>query len=119
MRPITGTGGQPSELPWHQALVYALTGRRRPELGRQRSPDLVVLADWLRSEAAGDLATWPTVVPADLMAGIGPAQFWAALSQLRDGLRPAAAPNPPVLADRPLTADERRLLTDVPPHHGS
>ena len=27
-------------------------------------------------------------------------------------------PDRPVLSDRSLDADERRLLADVPPHHG-
>lgn len=105
---------------WHQALAYAVTGRRWPELGHQESPDLPLLTAWLRSQLPDGRAGTAHVVPADLLVGIGPAQFWAVLSRLRAELGPAAGPRPaPVLADRPLTADERRLLVDVPPHHGS
>ncbi len=58
-------------------------------------------------------------VPADLRARLGAAQFAAALAGLRTALdldrTPRTAPRP----GRPLTADERRLLADVPPHHGT
>lgn len=106
----------PKLLAWHQALAYAVTGRRLDDLGHQASPDPSALAAILRERG---LTTGPdsSPVPADLMRGLGPAQFLAALSQLRFALTPAPA-TAPVLADRPLTADERRLLTDVPPHHG-
>lgn len=105
------------ELPaWHQALAYAVTGRRLDGLGRQARPDPVALAQILRDRGlATGSSSWP--VPPELMRGLGPAQFLAALAQLRSTLAPARAAAP-VLADRPLTADERRLLTDVPPHHG-
>lgn len=112
--------GTSTALCWHQALTYAITGVRAPELGSQPSPDLAALADWLRSSAGrNELAGPPYVVPEDLMTGIGAAQFWAALTQLRAELRPTTGAPPPVLADRALTADERRLVGDVPPHHGS
>jgi hypothetical protein len=52
------------------------------------------------------------------MAGLGAAQFWAAAAELR---RRLAAPQAAVTVaeERPLTADERRLMQDVPPHHGT
>lgn len=101
---------------WHQALAYAQTGRRLEDLGRQPTPDPAALAGLLRHR---DLAGGSAVhaVPADLMRGLGPAQFLAALAQLRSALAPAPA-TAPVLANRPLTPEERRLLIDVPPHHG-
>ena len=58
-------------------------------------------------------------VPADLRTRLGAAQFAAALAGLRTALdlnrNPRTAPGP----GRPLTADERRLQADVPPHHGT
>ena len=58
------------------------------------------------------------VVPPDLMEGIGAAQFWAALDELRRALRVAEPGSPAaVTADRPLTPEESRLLIDRPPHH--
>lgn len=115
---MTSPGGE--EHPrWHQALAFAVTGRRFAELGSQPAPDPGRLGAWLTRHAPGDLDGVATPVPDDLMRGIGPAQFWAALARLRTELRPAGPSVAPVTANRPLTADERRLLADVPPHHGS
>jgi hypothetical protein len=110
---------------WHQALAYAVTGQCLPDLGRQRQPDVPTLAAELEQRAASrdiDLS-WSAadsdfVVPPDLMEGIGAAQFWAALGELRRALRvappgSAAAVSP----DRPLTPEESRLLVERPPHH--
>ena len=96
---------------WHQALVYAITGERRPELGRQAEPDLDAVVAVL-----GDATRGARPVPADLREGIGPAQLAAVLTELRSRL--AAASSRPVLAERAPDAAERRLLADVPPHHG-
>ena len=96
---------------WNQALAYAVTGELRPDLGHQDEPDLDAV------EAA--VADRPTVlrpVPPGLLRGIGPAQFAAALAELRSRLTRSAGSRP-VLAERPPDADERRLLLDVPPHH--
>lgn len=110
---------------WHQALAYAVTGQSLPDLGRQRQPDVPTLAGRLEqlaerrdidlSWSAPDLGY---LVPPDLMAGIGAAQFWAALAELRQALRVAApGSEAAVAADRPLTPQESRLLSDRPPHH--
>lgn len=97
---------------WHQALVFAVTGERRPELGRQDEPDLdVVLA------ASGDASGGAHPVPSDLTEGIGAARFVAVLTVLRGRLAEPDAR--PVLAERAPDAAERRLLAEVPPHHGS
>lgn len=109
---------------WHQALAYAVTGQRLDELGRQRRPDVARLAEDLQRLATRsdvDL-TWSVegadhLVPADLIEGIGAAQFWAVLADLRRALGVAAPGASPVMADRPLTTDERRLVGDRPPHH--
>ena len=96
---------------WHQALVFALTGQRRPELGRQALPDLGTVVT-----ALGDARPGAYRVPPDLTQGIGAAQLAAVLTELRARL---ASDGPrPVLAERPPDGDERRLLADVPPHHG-
>lgn len=97
---------------WHQALVHAVTGERRPELGRQDEPDLDVVVAALAGAPRG-----AHPVPADLTDGIGPARFAAVLTALRARL--AASDARPVLAERSPDAAERRLLADVPPHHGS
>lgn len=96
--------------PWHQALVYAVTGERRPDLGRQDRPDL----DRVVSEI-GDAPRGAHAVPVELTEGIGAAQLAAVLLALRERL--PAAPRP-VLVDRAPDAAERRLLDEVPPHHG-
>ncbi len=111
---------------WHQALAYAVTGRRLAELGRQDRPDLPWLTDYLRrliadgTDRQGQSGASAAVarVPADLLIGIRAAQFWAALSELRRNLeREGPHPQQPVVADRPWSADELRLLADRPPHH--
>lgn len=104
---------------WHQALLFALTGVRDPGLGRQDRPDVVRLAELLRDRLPEDLpaTSGPHPLPPDLAVGIGPAQLAAALTELRTRLRLDRRPVPPVVADRPLTPDELRLLREVPPHH--
>lgn len=106
---------------WHQALACAVTGRRFPELGHQDVPDLDVLTAFLRSRLGVDVD--PAVlsrshpVPPDLAQGLGAAQRAAAVTELRRRLSGTHLPGT-VARPRPLTADERRLLEDVPPHHG-
>ena len=103
---------------WHQALAYAVTGHRYPELGRQARPDVAQVAEFLRQRApeAGSAAS--RLVPADLSAGLGAAQLWAAAAELRCLLEPDHPVRPTVARDRPLTPDEERLRREVPPHHG-
>lgn len=116
---------------WHQALAYALTGSRFAALGRQAQPDLPeLLADlerqlpggWdrLRRYVAGRRAAgepWPYAVPPDLRAGLGAARFLAVRSALVQTLGLTPAPAQPTVRARPLTAEERRLVDDAPPHH--
>jgi hypothetical protein len=110
---------------WHQALAYAICGQRLSELGQQDEPDLDELVHVLSHDAdlvsrvqvqrrSGD---WPHPVPNDLMAGLGWAQFSAALTALitRLDLAPGSTMQGP--STRSPDSDERRLLHDVPPHH--
>ena len=57
------------------------------------------------------------MMPALLTAGLPPAQLLAALQAVRStlGLGTGARRVGP---DQPPNADERRLLAEVPPHHG-
>lgn len=106
------------------ALVWALTGAQAGSPGGDLH---AVLADagWDRAAiasharaviAAGGI--WPHPVPDELRHRVGSARLLAALQRLQADLglfgkqTRAAAP-------RPLDADERRLLQDVPPHHGT
>lgn len=121
--------GEAQRHPWHQALAYALLGRRCPDLGDdQARPDVAVVAAWLEDhglvEQAHRLASaprsaehpWPVPVPPDLH--VPPAQWAAALFELRRRLGLLGVATRPA-TDRPLDADELRLLREVPPHHGS
>ena len=116
--------------PWHEALAYAVTGRRLV-LGHQSVPSVRALADQLVGQLDLDALAvevrtrleqgevWPHLVPADLTAGLGPAQFAAALQLLirQLGLDPSSRPAR-VGRPQPATAADRRLLDEVPPHHG-
>lgn len=116
---------------WHEALTFAVTGQRR-DVGEQSRPDIAELSQNLLAEpgrpslnnhllstrAAG--RPWPHEVPADLMLGLGYAQFAAALSQLRSALALDEPGRPPrVGRTQATTPADRRLLDEVPPHHGS
>jgi hypothetical protein len=113
---------------WSTALAYALGGDETPELGGV--PALVpalgpVVAAVGGTEALVAAATaeqeagrpWPR--PVDRPADVGPAQ-WAALLGAAERLvgRARAERSGRVLGGRVPDADERRLLRDVPPHHG-
>lgn len=119
-----------SEARWHSTLAYALVGESF-DLGVQCRPDAEELARAL-SERGWDAPAvrahaleerragrpWPHPLDADARAGMGAAQWFAALGRAR------AALGVDVLAERApsprttLDADERRLMAEVPPHHG-
>lgn len=113
---------------WHQALAFALTARRQPELGLQRRPDPARLLAELVAGTPGGLdglreqierlragGPWPVAVPADLRRGLGAAQLAAALAELRRLITPIEPVQ--TTADRPLDSTEQALARDVPPHH--
>lgn len=118
-----------TDAPWHSTLAYALVGGWL-DLGVQPAPDIEALVAELGErgwDAAGVGAhalacqanerPWPHLVDAAARAGMGAAQWFAALGRAR------AALGVDVLVDHApsrrtkLTADERRLLSEVPPHH--
>ena len=109
---------------WHQALAYAILGRRLPELSHQDQPDVAALADELSADdqlsasvrALRAQGIWPLPVPSDLMVGLGWAQFLAALAELVQKLG-FDAHRTHLAVNRPPNADERRLLEELPPHH--
>jgi hypothetical protein len=115
---------------WHAALAYALLGRVPEGLSPTDGLDIARFlreldALWpgglraVRSEIGRrrSVGPWPHRVPPELMRGLGAAQFTAALTGVRQelGLDVVTTRRP---AERRLDPDERRLLTDVPPHHG-
>ena len=108
---------------WHQALAYAVTGRRVDGLGHQRQPDVAALAEQLQQMAADDASwTWASEladhqVPLELLEGIGAAQFWAALADLRRRLGIADLGGSAITTDRGLSPDETRLSAERPPHY--
>lgn len=110
---------------WHAALAYALVGppvRDLPEPGTPKVAQLIAAlggAESLRAEVAAARAAgpWPVSVPAELRRGLGAAQFAAAWTALLTELGPTTNARP-VVSDRALTNEERRLLADRPPHHG-
>ena len=77
------------------------------------TPRIVAHAEQVR--AAGGV--WPHPVPDELRAQVGSARLFALLQRLQVELGLFGRPAAPA-APRPLTADERRLLNEVPPHHG-
>ncbi len=114
---------------WHRALGLALTGADL-DLGVQDAPDAARLVAQLaergwNAERIGELARgravsgkpWPFQIPDAARSGLGAAQLHAALLAARTALGlDVLDPRPPA-RPRGLTADERRLLADVPPHY--
>jgi hypothetical protein len=117
---------------WHAALALAITGLRWDAVDEPGTPaprrlaaeiadrypgGVVALQQMINSRRATG-QPWPYEVPGDLRRGIGAAQWLAALAAVRDGLGLDQPARSSVHADRPPDADERRLLGEVPPHHG-
>ncbi|HOA89586.1 MAG TPA: hypothetical protein PKX10_09840 [Propioniciclava tarda] len=118
-----------TDADWHVALAYALVGERL-DLPSRSTPDASLLADelaragWtperLRDHALATQASeapWPHPVPSELRAGLGAAQFHAAVGRVRVELGLDALAARPPSGRTALTPDERRLLAEVPPHH--
>jgi hypothetical protein len=122
------TAERPAEpvLRWHAALAYALLGPPVRDLVEPGVPKPKMLIDDLggvesvraRVVAARRSGPWPYQVPPTVSEGLGAAQYAAAWTAVLAVLGPLATTTPPMVADRALTADERRLQADRPPHHG-
>lgn len=113
-----------SDLPdWAVALGYALTGRELA-LAAPAGDIHALLAElaaagWDEArlrELRASSASWPFAVPRTVRGSLGAAQLNACVRGVVDVLVPATAN---VADARPPDADERRLLAEVPPHHGS
>lgn len=70
-------------------------------------------------ERQGAGLPWPHAPSGAVREGLGPAQFQAALTTARDRLGLAALGTRPPSRRTALTADELRLVAEVPPHHGT
>jgi hypothetical protein len=111
---------------WHAALAYALLGapvRDLPESGTPRVAELIADLGGVESLRAAvaearSSGSWPVAIPDELRRGLGAAQLAAVWTALLTELGPLTTNARPVVADRALTADDRRLLADRPPHHG-
>ena len=68
-------------------------------------------------QAWADELAWPHPVPPHSLDAIGAARWYALLAQVRSALGVEAIHLPPSRRTT-LTADEKRLLDDLPPHHG-
>lgn len=95
-------GGPPTPRQVAEALTAAGWDRQR-------------LADLVRERQTAEVP-WPFPVAAEQRPGIGAAQFVSVLRQVTDHLDVHSWQHTGPAPDRPLTADERRLLADVPPH---
>lgn len=115
---------------WFAAVGFALTGERLavPEqsavtaarvvgwLGEQGWPASRVQDHRRRMIEREEL--WPHPLPEDLIPRGGMAQFHALLAEVRNALDVSGAVPRLRASDTRLTADDRRLLAEVPPHHG-
>ena len=116
------------DVPWTARLALCLVGAE-PDVGSGAATGDVLAtlerAGWdaaaVRGHAADRRAAgqpWPHPVPVTWLREYGPARWAATVADLVRRLEleaDTAAPSP----RRPLSSDERRLLADVPPHHGS
>jgi len=106
------------------AVFWALTGERTDAAGgdvhaalMDQGWDSVAVQSHARAVIAAG-GVWPHQVPDGLRLQLGSARLFAAVQRAQTDLGLFGQPAEPAAA-RPLNADERRLLQDVPPHHGS
>ena len=108
------------------ALTQALTGDPISAGGPDVQQLTATLADagWtpdrVRAHALATLAdgdVWPHPVDRADLDELGPARFFSALTELRKLLGVWTLETRPPSRRTTLTADERRLLAEVPPHH--
>ena len=106
------------------AVFWALTGEAVESPGGDvhaalaaQGWDQVAIASHARAVIAAG-GVWPHQVPDELRLRVGSARLLAAVQRAQTEAGLFGQPAEPAAA-RPLNADERRLLQDVPPHHGS
>lgn len=114
---------------WQAAIAYALVGVEVAlDESARPDPDAAVaglsVSGWTRErigaharELIAAEQPWPHPVPAELREGCGPAQLHAAVARTRELLGLVSLEVRPPSRRQRLTADEKRLLADVPPHH--
>lgn len=115
---------------WQSALVYAMVGIEFP-LPESDAPDPAGVIEALAEQGwsaqriseharavLGAEQPWPHPIPVELRGGCGPAQLQAAVRSVRALLDLDTVEKRPPAPRRPLNADERRLMADVPPHWG-
>lgn len=129
--PVEGAGSlSAADRALAEAVTRALTGQRVETTPTGASPqelaDALVGAGWnaerlqqLRGERQEQEEPWPFPVERELLATAGFARHQSSLKEVRrllgvDGLVPTRHLGPKVLGPA-----ERRLLADVPPHHGN
>jgi len=110
---------------WASALATCLVGEDLDLSGTPAEPQAVVdelmvrgwpasrIGDVARAQVDAELP-WPFPVDREVVSR-GPAQWYALLGQIRTLLQLDGDLRPPSTRTA-LTADERRLLQDVPPH---
>lgn len=108
-------------------LARALTGLELPVTSAGTEDLVLELAalGWdrarlleVRASRRRDRLPWPFPVDHQAVQRIGFARFDARLAELRESLRLDAEMRPAHVSDRPLNADERRLVAERPPHWG-
>ena len=121
----------PASTGWRKALAYALVGELRDDLDTVNAQggraDVDTVLDALggvevvlqhRNYQRGAGRAWPHRVPPALRSGVGPAQFQALLDEaVAKTVAQDSATVRSVVSSRRLSAEEVRLLRDVPPHH--
>lgn len=122
----------PDATDWFVAVGLALTGASLPAPVDAAPVQPAAIAGWLaglgwtpdrlaehRHACRDDNRPWPHPVPVTLLGAGTAARLHALVAEVRGltGTSGLVATQRP--GQRVLTADDRRLLADVPPHHGN
>lgn len=103
-----------------RAVALVLTGQdlSLPDARRWSAKEMaddLAARGWGHDEIAAHLRSGSG--PGQTGVDIGPAQLQAALTEMRQVLDLSGLPTPTVSSQRGLTAAERRLVEDTPPHY--